>query len=102
MHFSDLSQVQENISAILARTAPLLREAGMPDHPCVQFDGLAEKLHQACVVAVVGPVKAGKSTFVNARLGQDLATVGTTKTTATINRFRYGHPARPDRPVRCH
>src|SRR5262249_16131407 len=27
--------------------------------------------------------------------------VGTTETTATINRFRYGTPADPERPVRC-
>ena len=58
-------------------------------------------MDQPCVVAVVGRVKAGKSTFVNALLGQDLAKVGVTETTATINFFRYGQP-HPDRPVRCH
>lgn len=52
----------------------------------------------------MGRVKAGKSTFINALLGvgEDLATVGTTETTATINYFRYGNPADPERPVRCY
>ncbi|WP_295455624.1 Hsp70 family protein [uncultured Thiodictyon sp.] len=65
---------------------------------------LAGKVYAPCVVAVVGRVKAGKSTFINALLGarEDLATVGTTETTATINYFRYGRPAEPERPVRCY
>ena len=61
---------------------------------------LAEQVDQPCVVAVVGRMKAGKSTFVNALLGQDLAKVGVTETTATVNFFRFGHPD-PDKPVRC-
>ena len=47
-------------------------------------------------------MKAGKSTFINALLGQDVAKVGVTETTATINRFRYGTPADPQRPIRCY
>src|SRR5215216_4747816 len=65
------------------------------------MERLAKQVHQPCVVAVVGRVKVGKSTFVNALLRQDLAKVGTTETTATINYFTYGKPD-PDRPVRCH
>ena len=64
------------------------------------MERLAQQVDQPCVVAVVGRVKAGKSTFINALLGQDLAKVGTTETTATINYFRYGRPD-PERPVRC-
>ena len=51
---------------------------------------------------MVGQVKAGKSTFVNALLGGDLAVVGELETTATINYFRHGRPPDPARPVRCH
>jgi hypothetical protein len=47
-------------------------------------------------------MKAGKSTFINALLGDDLARVGVTETTATINYFRYGSPADVTRPIRCH
>jgi hypothetical protein len=65
------------------------------------MEELTKQVRQPCVVAVVGRVKVGKSTFVNALLGGDLAKVGTTETTATINYFTYGDPV-ADRPVRCH
>ena len=45
-------------------------------------------------------MNAGKSTFINALLGEDRAVVGSTETTATINHFVYGQPD-PERPVRC-
>jgi hypothetical protein len=47
-------------------------------------------------------MKAVKSTFINTLLGDDLARVGVTETTATINYFCYGTPADPARPIRCH
>lgn len=40
-------------------------------------------------VAVIGQMRAGKSTLVNALIGQRLAPVGITETTATINWFRH-------------
>ncbi len=86
---------------ILQQAAGRLREAGVPDDYAVQMERLAAQVHEPCVIAVVGRVKAGKSTFINALLGEDLAKVGTTETTATINHFRYGQ-ANPERPVRCH
>lgn len=58
------------------------------------------RTEQPCELAIAGRVKAGKSSFLNALLGEDLAMVGTTETTATINFFRYGIPPNPERPVR--
>ena len=66
------------------------------------MERLASQVCEPCILAVVGRVKAGKSTFINAFLGDNLAKVGVTETTATINYFRYGTPVDPDRPVRCH
>lgn len=67
-----------------------------------QVQGMREKLEkQPCVLAVAGRVKAGKSSFLNAFLKDDLALVGTTETTATINRFCYGNPPDPAKPIRC-
>jgi hypothetical protein len=66
-----------------------------------QLECLAKQLEEPCVLAVAGRVKAGKSTLINALLGQDLAQVGTTETTATINYFRYGWPENENKPVRC-
>ena len=53
---------------------------------------LHEKADFPCELAIAGRVKAGKSSFLNALLGADLAMVGTTETTATINFFKYGKP----------
>lgn len=61
-----------------------------------RFYDLAEK---PCVLAIAGQVKAGKSSFLNALLGMDLAAVGTTETTATINVFKYGKVKDPQKPV---
>jgi hypothetical protein len=96
-----VSDLRGSLDAILRRAAERLREAGLPGRLHERMEALAGQVHQPCVVAVVGRVKVGKSTFVNALLGQDLAKVGTTETTATINYFSYGDPD-PERPVRCH
>ncbi|MBK1704301.1 dynamin family protein [Halochromatium glycolicum] len=99
-----MSAIQDEIVQALQRSAERLRLPGLPGALADELNAMAGKVYEPCVVAVVGRVKAGKSTFINALLGarEDLATVGTTETTATINYFRYGNPADPARPVRCH
>ena len=92
-----LDMNEETLIAILHRAAERLREAGLPVELAERMEGLATQVRHPCVVAVVGRVKVGKSTFVNALLGEDLAKVGTTETTATINYFTYGQP-RPRAP----
>lgn len=64
------------------------------------LSALKVRLHQPCELAIAGKVKAGKSSFLNVLLGEDLAKVGDVETTATINRFCYGKPEFPDRPVK--
>ena len=96
-----MSDVQENLAAILRRAAQRLRRAELPVELAERLEQRVNQVDQPCVVAVVGRVKVGKSTFVNALLREDLAKVGTTETTATINYFSYGNPD-PNRPVRCH
>ena len=96
-----MSELQEKLADVLRRAARRLRGADLPGELAERMEGLATQVHEPCVVAVVGRVKVGKSTFVNALLGVDLAKVGTTETTATINYFTYGPPD-PERPVRCH
>ena len=53
---------------------------------------LQRRLQQPCVLAVVGKEKAGKSSFVNAVMGSNLAKVGEMETTATVNMFCHGEP----------
>lgn len=64
-----------------------------------KVERLYDLAERPCVLAVAGQVKAGKSSFLNALLGFDLAAVGTTETTATINVFKYGKVKDPERPV---
>nr|WP_320190667.1 dynamin family protein [uncultured Desulfobacter sp.] len=51
---------------------------------------LTASLSHPCIVAVSGEVSAGKSTFINAFLGADIAVTGATATTATLTYYRYG------------
>src|SRR6266542_215431 len=50
----------------------------------------AEALDRPLLVAVMGEFNAGKSSFVNALAGADVAPTGVTPTTATVNVLRYG------------
>lgn len=65
-----------------------------------RIDAMLERVDQPCELAVVGRVKAGKSSFLNALLGEELAMVGETEMTATINFFKYGSPKDYEHPVR--
>lgn len=65
-----------------------------------RIDAMLERVDQPCELAIVGRVKAGKSSFLNALLGEELAMVGETEMTATINFFKYGSPKDKDHPVR--
>ncbi|MDY3563789.1 dynamin family protein [Gemmata sp. JC673] len=98
-----MRDVQERLCYLLRGTAEGMRQSGAPGEAALQMERLAGQVEQPCEVAVVGRVKAGKSTFINALLGaeDELAKVGATETTATINYFRYGIPD-PARPVRCY
>jgi small GTP-binding protein len=51
---------------------------------------LLETLDRPLLVTVMGEFNAGKSTFVNALLGEEVAPMGITPTTATINVLKYG------------
>ena len=49
-----------------------------------------EQLRQPMRVAVVGLIKAGKSTMMNALLGEKLVATGTTEATFNVNWLKYG------------
>lgn len=67
---------------------------------CTEHPALAELLRDAItassefdqplLVAVMGEFSSGKSTFVNAFVGDDVAPTGITPTTATVNIIKYG------------
>lgn len=51
---------------------------------------LAEQLETRFTAAIIGPMRQGKSTLLNALIGQTLAPTGINETTATVNYFRHG------------
>jgi hypothetical protein len=84
-HKSRLQRFAARVPELLAQhesTVALAREV-------VQLD-LANQLDRRFTVAVIGRMKAGKSTLINALIGQRLAPVGINEATATINFFEPG------------
>jgi GTP-binding protein EngB required for normal cell division len=53
-----------------------------------------ERLARSLTIAIMGEFSSGKSTFVNALLGEDIAPTGALPTTSTINVFRPGTTGR--------
>ncbi len=49
-----------------------------------------EQLHQPMRVAIVGLIKAGKSTMMNALLGEEVVATGNVEATFNVNFLRYG------------
>ena len=96
-----MSNLKEKTKKALDDLAAFLADSPWRDAYVSQVHQLAARLDTPCVLAVAGEVKAGKSSFMNAFLKDDLALVGVTETTATINYFRYGEPPDKTKPVRC-
>ncbi|NVB77549.1 MAG: tetratricopeptide repeat protein [Kofleriaceae bacterium] len=74
-------------AAFLERVVESRRELG---HFVGETARAAANLDQPLLVTVMGEFSSGKSTFVNAFIGADVAPTGITPTTATINVVRYG------------
>jgi Dynamin family len=93
--------VERQTRETLQAAAKRLEAVSAPPEIVEAIRQLARQVGEPCVVAVVGRVKSGKSTFLNALLRDDKAVTGSTETTATINHFTHGEPD-PQCPVRCH
>ena len=76
-----------DICDFLERTVASRRELG---HHVGEIARGAAALDQPLLVTVMGEFSSGKSSFVNAFIGADVAPTGITPTTATINVVRYG------------
>lgn len=95
-----MNPIEQCTLDILNRSSEIIRELPNSAGYLDEINKLARNVHTKCTLAIGGRVKAGKSTFINTLLGEQLALVGTTETTATINRFIYGKPADPNRPIK--
>jgi tetratricopeptide (TPR) repeat protein len=75
------------LAAFLQKAVAPRRELG---HLVGAVARAAANLDQPLLVTVMGEFSSGKSSFVNAFIGADVAPTGITPTTATINIVRYG------------
>jgi len=75
------------LAAFVERITESRRELG---HLVGEVARAAANLDQPLLVTVMGEFSSGKSSFVNAFIGADVAPTGITPTTATINVVRYG------------
>ena len=75
------------LATFLEKTVAARRELG---HLVGDVARAAANLDQPLLVTVMGEFSSGKSSFVNAFIGADVAPTGITPTTATINVVRYG------------
>jgi len=93
--------IKENTIEALKKLEEFIGTTPWKDTYLNQIRAMGFQITEPCTLAVAGRVKVGKSSFINALLEDDLALVGNTETTATINVFRYGDPPFPEKPVKC-
>jgi hypothetical protein len=79
----------ERVSQLIAS-----HREGMPADVQAAMAELEARLREPLRIAVAGRVKAGKSTLVNALLGQRVAPTDVSECTRVVTWFRYGHPER--------
>ncbi len=80
---TEIAELAEFLERAVASRRELGRYVG-------EISRAAANLDQPLLVTVMGEFSSGKSTFVNAFIGADVAPTGITPTTATINVVRYG------------
>lgn len=80
------SELIERVSNLMATRAPAALQS-----ECTQLE---RRLREPVRVAIVGPVNSGKSTLVNALLGQRVAPTNKSECTRLVTWFHYGHPQR--------
>jgi hypothetical protein len=64
--------------------------SGAPAATAARLDQLSRRVREPLAIAVAGRVKAGKSTFVNAVLGQRVARTDARECTRVVTWFRFG------------
>ena len=80
----EIQDVCDDLAAALATRADLAAHVG-------DVARAAADLDTPLLVTVMGEFSSGKSSFVNAFIGHEVAPTGITPTTATINVVKYGH-----------
>lgn len=90
----DIAHLSSLLDHFASKAPTLLSQSQQTADLAPRLDRLAELSELPFTLAVVGRMRAGKSSLINAIIGQDLAPVGVNETTATINYFRFAPPDR--------
>lgn len=83
----------DQVRAILGGTIQAYRaDPAYRDRPDVhnELDRIGRRLNQPIRIALAGTLKAGKSTLVNALVGEDIAPTDATEATRIVTWFRHG------------
>jgi hypothetical protein len=90
MGFSDIGSQNELISSFVEQVPRILRSQPLTADLAARTERLLEMSETPFTLAVIGQMRVGKSTLLNALIGRGLAVVGVNETTATTNWFRHG------------
>lgn len=83
-------EARTGLYTLLTQTRDLLSSRHETSDLAMPVGQLSRELDAPLLVAVMGEFNTGKSTFVNALIGEEIAPMGITPTTATINLLKYG------------
>src|SRR5262249_36293700 len=79
---------REALSGLLSRLSVLARELGLTDR-VTTLDELRHNVAEPFLFVIVGEVKSGKSSFINALLGADVCAVAPDPCTDRVNQIVY-------------
>jgi hypothetical protein len=83
-------ELTASVKNLLLHAPPILERSRLTASFASQLVQLRSVIDAPFAVAVVGQMRVGKSSVINALVGRDVAVTGVTETTATINWIKYG------------
>jgi hypothetical protein len=86
----DLKSLSDLIHEFVEKVPRILEKDPLTADLAPRVDRLVDFSENPFTLAVMGQMRSGKSTLINALIGEDLAPVGVNETTATINYFKFG------------
>jgi small GTP-binding protein len=87
-------ELRSQLGTSLGSLTALAQQVGAPEETLQNLQNLANQLHQPFLFVVVGEVKSGKSSLLNALFGRDFCKVDVLPATDRIYVFTYGESER--------
>jgi small GTP-binding protein len=94
-------ELRTRLGLTLGSLVALARQIGAPDDTLRHLQNLVTNLNEPFLFVVVGEVKAGKSSLLNALFGRDFCKVDVLPATDRVYVFKHGNPER-DVPLSDH